>query len=86
MPGQFALDLCGYAYQQNSNTEFTGRQHRSLHLGARSKVATHSIHSDGNHLRAAPGVVSVPQISPDRQSALVKAAIQAEVSITSRPL
>src|SRR5438445_2245072 len=25
VPGQFALNLCGYAYQQNSNTEFTGR-------------------------------------------------------------
>ncbi len=68
VPGQLALDFRGLAHQQNAHPQFAGRQYRTFDLGPRGVVASHGVHSDGDHLRAASAAGSVSRDQRDQSS------------------
>jgi hypothetical protein len=92
MPRQLALNFGRLADQQNAHAKLARGQHRAFDFGPWGVVASHGIHSDGNHVRFACGLVPARTREALDSTSFHGTASQAikpcyaEVSITSRPL
>ena len=77
------------ADQQNAHPKFARRQDRAFDLGPRGVVASHGVHSDGDHcslLAGQPARTREATMYESSHGTLSRNGQPAEVFITSRPL